>query len=114
PHLTGFALQRRCGIDPNGAWPRPGEVTAIIATNASQAQLPVAPSIRSIVLFPSRYLDQRVTVTGQFTGRNLFGDLPDAPGKSRYDFVLRSPDSAIWGSGPQSKGKAFNISLDSP
>ena len=54
------------------------------------------PSIRAIVLHPSRYLDQKVTVTGQFGGTNLLGDLPDAPGKSRYDFVLRSADAAIW------------------
>ena len=52
-------------------------------------------------------------MTGQFGGRNLFGDLPDAPGKSRYDFVLRSADSAIWISGAQPKGKGFNFSLDS-
>ena len=40
-----------------------------------------APSIRAIVLNPSRYLDQKVTITGQFSGRNLLGDLPDAPGE---------------------------------
>jgi hypothetical protein len=113
PQLSGFDVERTFGIDPNGSWPRPGEVTAIIATNVSQVQLPAAPSIRSIVLFPSRYLDQKITVTGQFGGRNLFGDLPDAPGKSRYDFVLRSSDSAIWISGAQPKGKGFNFSLDS-
>jgi hypothetical protein len=113
PQLSGFDLERTFGIDPNGAWPRPGEVTAIIATNASQAQLPITPSIRAIVLHPSRFLDQKVTVSGQFGGRNLFGDLPDAPGKSRYDFVLRSADSAIWISGAQPKGKGFNFSLDS-
>jgi hypothetical protein len=113
PQLSGYDLEKTFGIDRNGAWPRPGEVTAIIVTNAGQAQLPVAPSIRSIVLFPSRYIDQRVTVTGQFSGRNLFGDLPDAPGKGRYDFVLRSSDSAIWISGAQPKGKGFNFSLDS-
>jgi len=113
PQLTSFDLQRTFGIDPNTSWPRPGEVTAIIATNASQATLPLAPSIRSIILFPARYLDQKVTVTGQFGGRNLFGDLPDAPGKSRYDFVLRSSDTAIWISGAQPKGKGFNFSLDS-
>src|SRR4029077_20539545 len=62
---------------------------------------------------PSRFLDQKVTVTGQFGGRNLFGDLPDAPGKSRRDFVLRSSDSAIWISSQQPKGKNFNFSLDS-
>ena len=30
---------------------------------------------------PPRYLDQKVTITGQFSGRNLLGDLPDAPAK---------------------------------
>jgi hypothetical protein len=75
--------------------------------------LPPTPSIRAIVLHPSRFMDQKVTITGQFGGRNLFGDLPDAPGKSRYDFVLRSNDSAIWISGAQPKGKGFNFSLDS-
>ena len=113
PQLSGYDLQRTFGVDPNGPWPRPGEVTAIIATNISQAPLPANPSIRAIVLHPSRFVDQKVTITGQFGGRNLFGDLPDAPGKSRYDFVLRSADSAIWISGQQPKGKGFNYSLDS-
>jgi len=113
PQLAGYDLQRTFGVDPAGAWPRPGEVTAIIATNISQAVLPATPSIRAIVLHPTRFLDQKVTITGQFGGRNLFGDLPDAPGKSRYDFVLRSADSAVWISGAQPKGKGFNFSLDS-
>jgi hypothetical protein len=112
PQLAGYDLKRTFNVDPTGAWPRPGEVTAIVATNVSPAQLPAAPSIRAIALNPSRYLDQKVTVTGQFGGRNLFGDLPDAPGKSRYDFVLRSADAAIWISGAQPKGKGFNLSLD--
>ena len=112
PQLAGYDLQRTFGVDPNGAWPRPGEVTAIIATNISQAVLPATPSIRAITLHPTRFVDQKVTITGQFGGRNLFGDLPDAPGKSRYDFVLRSSDSAIWISGAQPKGKGFNFSLD--
>jgi hypothetical protein len=113
PQLSGYDLPRTFGVDPTGAWPRPGEVTAIVATNISQAVLPAAPSIRALVLHPTRFLDQKVTITGQFSGRNLFGDLPDAPGKSRYDFVLRSADSAIWISGAQPKGKGFNYSLDS-
>ncbi|HUK36879.1 MAG TPA: Ig-like domain-containing protein [Vicinamibacterales bacterium] len=113
PQLTSYDLRQTFGIDPNGPWPRPGEVTAIVATNISQAVLPTTPSIRSIVLYPSRFVDQKVTITGQFGGRNLFGDLPDAPGKSRYDFVLRASDSAIWVSGAQPKGKGFNFSLDS-
>lgn len=113
PQLATYDLLRTFGIDPNGPWPRPGDVTAIIASNITQAVLPTAPSIRSIVLHPSRFVDQKVTITGQFGGRNLFGDLPDAPGKSRWDFVLRSSDSAVWISGAQPKGKGFNFSLDS-
>jgi hypothetical protein len=112
PQLASYDLKRTFNVDPAGAWPRPGEVTAIVATAVSQTQLPAAPSIRAIVLNPFRYADQKVTVTGQFGGRNLFGDLPDSPGKSRYDFVLRSADSAIWISGAQPKGKGFNLSLD--
>jgi hypothetical protein len=113
PQLAGYDLKRTFNIDATGSWPRPGEVTAIVATAVSQAQLPSTASIRAIALHPMRYVDQKVTVTGQFGGRNLFGDLPDSPGKSRYDFVLRSADAAIWISGAQPKGKGFNFSLDS-
>src|SRR5262249_20377430 len=62
------------------------------------APAPSAPqaSIRSIVLNPNRFLNEKVAITGQFSGRNLLGDLPDAPAKSRYDFVLRSADAAVW------------------
>jgi hypothetical protein len=113
PQLAGYDVLRTFGVDPNGAWPRPGEVTAIIATAITQAVLPPTASIRALTLFPTRFVDQKVTILGQFGGRNLFGDLPDAPGKSRYDFVLRSADSAIWITGAQAKGKGFNFSLDS-
>ena len=113
PQLASYDLRATFGIDPNGPWPRPGDVTAIVASAISQAVLPTSASIRSIMLYPSRFVDQKVTITGQFGGRNLFGDLPDAPGKSRWDFVLRSSDSAIWVSGAQPKGKGFNFSLDS-
>jgi hypothetical protein len=113
PQLTGYDLQKTFGVDPNGPWPRPGEVTAIVATNITQATLPPAATIRTLTLFPTRFVDQKVTVTGQFGGRNLFGDLPDAPGKTKWDFVIRSSDSAVWVSGAQPKGKGFNFSLDS-
>src|SRR5204862_253918 len=80
------------------------------------AALPAQASIRAIVLNPSRYLDQKVAITGQFSGRNLLGEMPDAPGKSRYDFVLRSTDAAVWISNmrPRLKdanGKEFELGL---
>lgn len=96
PRLSVLDLRSTFHLDPNGPWPKPGEITAIIASSVTPAQPPAAPSIRAIVLNPDRYIDQRITITGQFSGRNLLGDLPDAPGKGRYDFVLRSADAAIW------------------
>jgi hypothetical protein len=53
-----------------------------------------------------------VTVLGQFRGRNLFGDQPDAPKKSRYDFVLRSADASVWVTGQQPRGRGFDLNVD--
>ncbi len=115
--LGTYDLRQTFKMDAEAPWPRPGEVTAIIATAVSPAALPAQPSIRAIVLHPSRYLDQKVAVTGQFSGRNLLGEMPDAPGKSRYDFVLRSTDSAIWIANMRPKlkdasGKDVELGLD--
>jgi len=112
PRLVGFDLRRTFGIDAEGGWPRLGQVTALVASSIAPAAPPSAPSIRNIVLNPSRYLDQKVTVTGQFGGRNLLGDLPDAPGQSRWDFVIRSADAAIWVTNLRPRGKDFELSLD--
>lgn len=118
PRLSTLDLRTTFRVDPDGPWPRPGEVTAIMATAVAPASPPMSPSIRAIVLNPSRYLDQKVTITGQFSGRNLLGDLPDAPARSRYDFVLRSADAAIWVANmrPRLKdpgGRDFDLALDS-
>ena len=117
PRLLGYDLRATFHIDPDGPWPRQGEVLAIVATSVSAASVPTAPSIRSIVLDPSRYLDERVTVVGQFSGRNLLGDLADAPAKSRYDFVLRAAGGALWVTNvrPRLKdvsGKDIELGLD--
>jgi hypothetical protein len=112
PRLNTYDVRTTFDVDPDGPWPKAGEVTAIIVTAVASAPPPPAPSIRAIVLNPSRYLDQKVTITGQYSGRNLLGDLPDAPAKSRYDFVLRSADAAIWVINMRPKGKDFDLALD--
>jgi len=112
PRLVGYDLRRDFGIDPDGAWPRAGQVTALIASAVAEAESPSAPNIRNVVLHPSRYLDQRVTLVGQFGGRNLLGDLPDAPGQSRWDFVLRSADAAVWVTNLRPRGRDFELALD--
>jgi Big-like domain-containing protein len=115
--FSTYDLRTVFKIDPDAPWPRPGEVTAIVATAVAPTTLPAAPSVRAIVLNPSRYVDQKISITGQYSGRNLLGDLPDAPAKSRYDFVLRSADAAIWivNMRPKVKdanGKEIELGLD--
>ena len=113
PRLARIDIRRVFGFDPDGAWPRAGDVTAVLATAVTRSSVPVSPTVRTIVLNPARYLNQKVTVSGQFTGRNLFGDLADAPARSRWDFVIRTTDAAIWVSGARPKGKGFDLALDS-
>ena len=92
-------------------WPRPGEELFLKVTAAAQASsLPL--SIRALALEPWRYEGQKVTVTGNFRGRNLFGDLAGAPGKSRYDFVIRGAEGALWVSGMQPRGRGFDLDID--
>lgn len=112
PRLQRYDLRRTFGVDPEGAWPRAGQALALMASDITPATPPAAPNIRTIVLFPSRYLDQKVTVIGQFAGRNLLGDLPDAPAQSQWDFVLRSADAALWVTGIRPRGRDFELSLD--
>jgi hypothetical protein len=112
PRLSNYDLKSAFHLDPEGPWPRPGQVMALVANAISPASPPPAPTIRAMVLYPSRHLEQSVTVVGQFAGRNLLGDLPDAPARSRYDFVLRSVDAAIWVTGIQPRGRDFDLALD--
>jgi hypothetical protein len=93
-------------------WPRPGEELVVVVTNATPAEPAVSPSVRALALQPWRFEGQKVTVVGQFRGRNLFGDLPSAPGKSRWDFVLRSADAGVWVTDLQPRGRGFVLSVD--
>jgi hypothetical protein len=83
-----------------------------MVTNVSPAQMAVSPSVRALALQPWRFDGQKITIVGQFRGRNLFGDLPSAPGKSRWDFVLRSADAAVWVTDLQPRGRGFVLSVD--
>ena len=56
---------------------------------------------------------QRVTLVGQFRGRNLFGDLPESPISDKWEYVIRSADAAVWVMGLQPKGKGFNFDATS-
>lgn len=105
--VAAYAQERN--FDP---WPRPGEELVLTVTNVITAQAEASPSVRALALQPWRFEGQKVMVVGQFRGRNLFGDLPSAPGKSRNDFVLRSADAAVWVTDLQPRGRGFVLSVD--
>ena len=107
PRLAAYDGAR----DPE-RWPRPGEELVLNVTGVADAQLATTASIRGLALQPWRFEGQKVTVVGQFRGRNLFGDLPSAPAKSRYDFVLRSADASVWVTDLRPRGKGFDLSVD--
>lgn len=93
-------------------WPRPGEELVVNATSVTAAQPNASPSIRALALEPWKFAGQRVTLVGQFRGRNLYGDLPDAPKKSPHDFVLKAADAAVWVTGLRPRGKGFDLNVD--
>ena len=68
--------------------------------------------LRALALEPWRFEGQRITVVGQFRGRNLLGDLPASPAKGRYDFVVRSADGAIWVTGLRPRTRNVELNVD--
>ena len=95
----------------NRRWPVSGELMLLIADETQRAAEPESPTIQAISLEPSRYLDRPVTVIGRFRGRNLYGDLPEAPGTSQYDFVLQSGNAAIWVVDKEPRGDGFKLDV---
>jgi hypothetical protein len=105
PRLAKYDPRTTFQVDPDAGWPKPGQIGVIMANAVAPAAPPLAPSVRNLVLYPDRFVNQKVTVTGQL------GDLPDAPGRSRYDFVVRSSDAALWVVNLRPRGRDFELDL---
>jgi hypothetical protein len=99
-------------VEGRDAWPRPGEEMFLQVTGVATPTPFTGPSLRALALEPWRYAGQTVTVTGNFRGRNLFGDLPDAPGKGRYDFIVRGGEGSVWVTGTRPRGSGFDFDVD--
>lgn len=93
-------------------WPGQGELLVIAVQEASAAEPLSAPSVRAIALDPSRFEGQTVTVAGRFRGRNLYGDQPAGPGRSRYDFVIQLADASLWVTGRRPRSNGLDLNVD--
>jgi hypothetical protein len=115
PRLIPFNLLDRVRSQYQDRWPKPGEELMLLLGGTAPAPGTVnanTPPLRAVVMEPSRFDGQKITIIGQFRGRNLFGDLPEAPVQNRYQFVLRASDAALWVMGLQPKGKTFNFDVN--
>lgn len=93
----------------HGRWPARDQVFVLLGATFVNSPPPSSPTIRAVALLPEQFDNRNVTLTGRFRGRNLFGDLPQAVAKSKWDFVLQSADGAIWVTGLRPKGKDFEL-----
>jgi Bacterial Ig-like domain len=112
PRLIPFNLLERIRVAYQDRWPKPGEELVLILGGSGPVPSAInatTPPLRAVAMEPARFDGQKITVVGQFRGRNLYGDLPEAPAKGKYEFVMRSGDAALWVIGVQPKGKGFNF-----
>ena len=111
PRIAAYPFERISETLLNKPWPGVGELQVLIATSATLARELGTTTLRTVALEPERHIDQGVTVTGRFRGRNLYGDLPESPRESRWDFVLVSADAAVWVVGMEPKGDGFDLDV---
>ncbi len=77
----------------------------------SQAGLDKVPPLplERLVAEPGRRDGQLVRVSGQFRGRNLYGDLPARSQLDHDDWVIKDELSAVWVTGRKPKGDGFAL-----
>ena len=107
--FTGYDFAQVVEVASQGRWPGRDQVFVLLGATLLPASHTSSPTIRSLALTPDRYEGREVRVTGRFKGRNLYGDLPQALGKGKWDFVLQSAEGAVWITGIRPKGKGFDL-----
>ena len=107
--FSQYDFRRLLEVATEGRWPSRDELFVILNAVLTDAPLPEAATLRALALAPDRYANRDVTVSGRFRGRNLFADVPGPLNRSKWDFVLRSADAAIWVSNLRPQGKGFNL-----
>jgi hypothetical protein len=109
PRFAGYDFRPMLDAASKGQWPPRERLYVIVGASVVESQLPQAPSLRALALAPADYEGREVTLAGRFKGANLYGDLPQGVGKSKWDFVLQSADAAVWISGLRPRGRGFEL-----
>ena len=66
-------------------------------------------TIEALTSRPERYAGALVSVTGEFRGQNLFGDLPPSSRRWANDWVLKDGFRAVWITGKPPRGEGFRL-----
>lgn len=111
PRSAGQPFERISTSLLDKPWPAVGELRLLVAESSQPVNEQDLVTLRTLALNPEAHLDEGVTLTGRFRGRNLYGDLPDSPGESQHDFVLTSADAAVWVVGHEPKGDGFDLDV---
>ena len=107
--FTGYDFTQMLEVASRGRWPGRDQVYVILGASIMPALPSSPPTIRSLALSPDDFEGKQVQVVGRFKGRNLYGDLPQALGKTKWDFVLQSAEGAVWVTGMRPRGKGFDL-----
>jgi hypothetical protein len=107
--FAGYDFRPMLDAVSKGQWPPRERVFVIVGASIVESALPQAPSLRALALAPQQYEGRDVTLVGRFKGANLYGDLPQGVGKSKWDFVLQSADAAVWITGLRPRGRGFEL-----
>ncbi len=107
--FTGYDLVQLVEVVNRGQWPARDQIYVLVAASMLPSTPAKGPTIRSIALSPDDYADRQVKVIGRFKGRNLYGELPFALAKGKWDFVIQSAEGALWVTGVRPKGNGFDL-----
>ena len=107
--FAGYDFRPMLDAVSDGRWPPRERVFVILGASVVDSPLPQAPSLRALALAPEQYDGREVTLVGRFKGANLYGDLPQGVGKSKWDFVLQSADAAVWIADLRPRGRGFEL-----
>lgn len=112
PRVASYNLVALTQKVLNRDWPAQGELLIVIAEDVTRAEPFTQTTLRALALAPETYDGQTVTVSGRFRGRNLFGDQPAAPGRSRFDFIIQLADASVWVVGRQPRADGVDLRVD--